>query len=407
MGRKTIIFSEFKKRFDNVSKGEYEYISGYRSMSQKIEIKHISCGHVFTPIATAFINTGTGCPKCNHSDNLGLLKKTTEDYKKEIEDITNGEYTITSKYINAITDITFLHNTCGQTYESKPRNFTSGNRCPYCNRRSYPYTIEELQEISDLKYKDIKIISYDASNRIIEYKCLICETVKKSDLTNFKKGLDFLERKICCKKQQLIKDKLHNKLMNIFNKRLKEKQKEESKQAKVKELINKVYEIHGDEIVIIECESTNRQYPLIAKCNKCGDLFISKFKYLLDGKSCPNCKISKGERKVKLYLDRHSINYIREYSFKDDLEYIKNLRFDFAIFKNNTLSCLIEYDGEQHFNSSVTFGSSKNNEIEFQETVDRDNKKNEYCKQINIPLLRIPYTDFNNVESILDKFLNH
>ena len=35
----------------------------------------------------------------------------------------------------------------------------------------------------------------------------------------------------------------------------------------------------------------------------------------------------------------------------------------------------------------------------------RDGIKNNYCKNNNIPLLRIPYWEFNNIEKILENTL--
>ena len=68
------------------------------------------------------------------------------------------------------------------------------------------------------------------------------------------------------------------------------------------------------------------------------------------------------------------------------------LRFDFAIFKNNKLYALIEYDGEQHFN--ITNGW--NNTQYHQELKTRDKMKDDYCEQHNIPLIRLNYLMLKN-----------
>lgn len=67
-------------------------------------------------------------------------------------------------------------------------------------------------------------------------------------------------------------------------------------------------------------------------------------------KSC-GCIISLGEQAIKEVLEKNNIKYIQEYTFSD----LKNpntnhsYRFDFAIFKDNSLSYLIEFDGRQHY----------------------------------------------------------
>ena len=75
--------------------------------------------------------------------------------------------------------------------------------------------------------------------------------------------------------------------------------------------------------------------------------------------------------------------------------------FDCAIFNQETLLCLIEYDGEQHFKPIEFFGG----EEAFQKQQERDQKKDEWCKENNIPLLRIPYTDYDilNKEYLFSK----
>ncbi len=37
----------------------------------------------------------------------------------------------------------------------------------------------------------------------------------------------------------------------------------------------------------------------------------------------------------------------------------------------------------------------------------RDKIKTDYCKSNNIKLIRIPYTEFNNIEKILDTYFNY
>ena len=63
------------------------------------------------------------------------------------------------------------------------------------------------------------------------------------------------------------------------------------------------------------------------------------------------------------------------------------LRFDFAIYNQNTLSYIIEYDGIQHFER----GHFSNTSNAFDITHKNDLLKNQYCFTHNIPLIRIPY----------------
>jgi hypothetical protein len=59
---------------------------------------------------------------------------------------------------------------------------------------------------------------------------------------------------------------------------------------------------------------------------------------------------SYGEYVIQKLLEENNICFKREYSFNDLLSPKgKKLRFDFAIFENDELQLLIEFDGRQHF----------------------------------------------------------
>ena len=59
----------------------------------------------------------------------------------------------------------------------------------------------------------------------------------------------------------------------------------------------------------------------------------------------------------------------------------------------------IEFDGQQHYQNKYGLDSLKVTQY-------HDKIKNDYCKDNNIKLLRIKYTEFNNIENILIKELN-
>jgi hypothetical protein len=72
--------------------------------------------------------------------------------------------------------------------------------------------------------------------------------------------------------------------------------------------------------------------------------------------------------------------------------------FDFVILDNNNqIIICIEYDGEQHFKPIDFFGG----EEAFVLQQERDKRKNNWCKDNNISLIRIPYYDYNKIEDYL------
>lgn len=99
-----------------------------------------------------------------------------------------------------------------------------------------------------------------------------------------------------------------------------------------------------------------------------------------------------GELAIRDILDKNNIKYKRQYSFKD-LKVKDYLKFDFAIFKNNNLFCLIEYQGKQHYEPYRNFDDTER----FKKRQEYDQIKRDYCKNNNIKLIEIPYTDFNKL----------
>lgn len=77
--------------------------------------------------------------------------------------------------------------------------------------------------------------------------------------------------------------------------------------------------------------------------------------------------------------------------------------FDFYIPSQNIA---IEYDGEQHFQPVNLGGISDESAMkEFRLTQKRDAIKNQYCQTNGIQLIRIPYTQFDSIETILNQQL--
>lgn len=63
--------------------------------------------------------------------------------------------------------------------------------------------------------------------------------------------------------------------------------------------------------------------------------------------------------------------------------------FDFAIFKNGKLVCLIEFDGEQHYRPIDFLGG--------EDKQTNDQRRNYFCREHDIPLIRIPYYDYDKI----------
>lgn len=147
-------------------------------------------------------------------------------------------------------------------------------------------------------------------------------------------------------------------------------------------------------------------------CTNCEKQNVIVFgDYLRKGEtiSC-GCINSKNETKIEQILQNANIKYQKQYTFNDLLastnRQCDKLRFDFAIFNNQNLIYLIEYDGIQHFNIKSAF-IKKDIEL-FKNNLQNDINKNRYCFEHNIPLIRIPYDkeyDLNDLKLQTTNFL--
>ncbi len=126
------------------------------------------------------------------------------------------------------------------------------------------------------------------------------------------------------------------------------------------------------------------------KC-KCGNIISTNAKELLRKHrlSC-GCAKSIGEQIIISLLNNNNIEFQQQKWFNNCRNNLTNnlLYFDFYLPNYN---CLIEYDGGYHQFGWLGDEESKNN------TQERDNFKNKWCKENNIPLIRIPYTHLEDI----------
>lgn len=139
----------------------------------------------------------------------------------------------------------------------------------------------------------------------------------------------------------------------------------------------------------------------VCRCD-CGNIITTSSKCLRDGKtnSC-GCLISIGESYITKILNDKNIIYKSQYGVSIDDKWY---RFDFAILdSDNNVVRFIEYDGIQHYNENQKHWGKSSKEIQ-----QKDKIKNNYAFSHNIPLVRIPYTEKDNITIDLllgDKYL--
>ena len=136
---------------------------------------------------------GYGCRSCNFTGHITKIFRTPDSFKQEVEELTDGEFSVLSNYESTRGKCLFKHNQCQHTFEMKVHNFiTLHQRCPYCKKHSmgttnsrgitiieswllkHNYSFEKEKKFSDLRSpKSNILLPYDIFipelNLIIEY----------------------------------------------------------------------------------------------------------------------------------------------------------------------------------------------------------------------------------------------
>lgn len=424
-------YDKFVVEFYQLAKDEYTLLSNYVNNSTKVLIRHNTCNHEWRVQPSSFLQ-GTRCPKC-----AGKMKKTTEQFKKEVFEQVKNEYTVLGEYVNANTKIFMKHNVCDHEYEVTPSKFiNTGRRCPNCNKKKKKTNEQFLEEIINLVGNEYEALDeYKNATTKILIRHNTCGYEWKTTPSNFTKGkrcpscagnarktTEIFKKEV----HDLIYDEYdvlgeymnidtpiqmkHNSCGNEFSMspygflhgsrcpkcvientaRLRTKTTEQFGKE-VKELTNSEYELVGEYI--------NCREKVKLKHNLCGSIYEQSPSDFLSGCRCSICFESKGEQAIRHWLEDNKINFTPQYEYHDLFGIGGGLlRYDFYLPDNNLL---IEYQGEFHDGHGGGYTT-----LNLDKQQEHDRRKKEYAKHNNIDLLEIWYWDFDNIEKILEKELS-
>lgn len=131
-------------------------------------------------------------------------------------------------------------------------------------------------------------------------------------------------------------------------------------------------------------------------CSECNnEIYLTmnrRFAKKKEGIRCPYCSSSKNSKILYLALQNSEITFKVEEVMSDLLgSKGSNLRFDYAIYEDDKILGLIEYDGQYH-DGTLSI-------------IEYDELKNNYCLDKNIPLLRINHKENHMIHQNLYSFL--
>lgn len=158
--------------------------------------------------------------------------------------------------------------------------------------------------------------------------------------------------------------------------------------------VEAVKEKHGTDIKVIG-EYIDASTKIEHYCCRCNETFKSTPNSVRRGSGCPNCRISRGEERIRRYLESKDVRFVREWR-DHNCKYFMTLPMDFYLPDFNTV---IEFQGIQHRKFSPPFHKS---EMDLQKQQKRDETKRRYCKENGIKLIEIWYDQMELTENIIE-----
>lgn len=307
---------------------------------------------------------GQGCPICGKNAKRHSL----DEFIRKAKYIHGEKYDYSlTEYKNSYTKIKIICKKHG-IFKQAPSGHLTGNGCKKCHRESTKTGINTFIK----KATEVHASKYDYSL-----------TVYVNARTKIK---------IICPTHGVFYQTPNSHLLGTGCKKCYYEKKYSNKE----EFVKKSMEIHGNKYDYTLVEYIHARKPVKIICNTHG-VFKQTPNNHLRGQRCKMCSPSNGEKKIYDYLSSNGIKVKQQKRFKN-CKNKKPLSFDFYLPDYNLL---IEYDGEQHYKPIDYFGGVES----LMNVMKNDKIKNIWCLDNGITLLRIPYTSFDKIEEILERYL--
>ena len=433
------VLDEFAKR------EQYTLLSTqdeYKDCSSKMRYickKHSDKGE--QSISLSHLLSGRGCHYCR----LEITAKAhiiipDKEYDRKLCESKNFQYIDTVRK-NGIIQIAFIcshHEELGIQYMTK-YNMEHVKGCKYCSGKQFPewYVLDRIKQVNPniellepytkltqkVKYKCLKhdYIGYTTPQMLLKGRsCKLCGCEKLSEssflsdkqvqdrISKINPHISLIKYNGATKQSEFYCNK-HNKYFykgfyavsrNEFSgceicyaERIRNQQG-----MGIDEFKKRLNQIHPE--LIVKGQYVSNDTPIEICCSKHDYTFLSRPVDLLKRLNC--CEKGrttyKEEYVCSMLENRFKLNITRQKTYEDCIDKRK-LPFDIYL---DDFNILIEYQGEQHFRpvcySSQDWEDAKK---KFEYTLRHDKIKREYCKTHKIPLLEIPYWEFDDLEYYL------
>ena len=347
-----------------------EAVEQYINAQTKI-MHHCLIHDVYWKALPGNVLAGKGCKECTKEKNRNHFLKTQEEYVRQVAEVV-PYIIVLGEYCGNDVPIPHLCTKHNIEWMPYPSNVLKGEGCPECGKEKFHEKRckkhEEYVEELAIVNPTVEVIDEYIDNQTeILHHCLIHDVYWNIRPANALMGKGCPE----CHKERIGR----------------------SNAMSHEEYAERLRDVNHD--IMIIGEYINNLTPTLHKCLIDGYEWYATPAHILCGTGCPQCKETNGERIVRHWLEAHNILYEFQKKF-DDCRDKYVLSFDFYLSDYNAI---IEFQGRQHYEPIDYFGG----EGKFEQQVNHDKIKLDYCKQNNIRLLCIKYDE--DIDEVLTNFL--
>lgn len=299
----------------------------------------------------------------------------SKEFKEKIEKI-NPNIVVLGQYVRSHDKIRCYCKVCNKEFERQAKELSNIEKgCPECGKKRTAEKRKEQGKQKFLKFlgggTTIMVGPYEGRDYHTLFRCTKCGYEWNTSPSSFYSNKNNCMCPRCKGQNNSLRCRKDN---NTF--------------------IKEIQKINPD-IEILE-EYTTSDTKIRYRCKKCEYVGESTPNHLLRGHGCPQCNISIGENIIRTLLVKNKINYIPQYKINIDpsINSTGKAAIDFYL---PDLNIAIEYNGIQHYKYNPYF--HKGGMIDFEHQQKRDKHVRNYCKENNIQLIEIDYSN-NTINSI-------
>lgn len=378
---------EIHKNEDGTPK--YIYDEHFKYINKRTDVTVLCPKHGYFTINAWNHLRGQGCKECGLETISKKLRKSKEQFQKDLDNKCDGKYEAIGEYVKENIPIKIRCRTCGNEFVGKPIDLLFNRKV--CDKCKVIYNKKEFK-------KDELIELFNQThNQKYDYSILEDKIYYMSD------NID-----VICPKHGKFTTNVRRHLIKNGCKLCGYEKWNQARIVGVDVFRERLFDVNPN-ILFNNDDYIDTNTRMIFTCKKCGRTFYrTPTNIIFANPYCPNCESDKSrlEKEIKEFLEDNNIEYIYNCG-KSYLDWIGKKRIDFYLPK---YYIGIECQGLQHFEMVEYFGG----EDGLKETQRRDREKKEICEKNNIKLLyysnlhiNYPYKVFEDKNELLIEILNY